>query len=203
MCRFECSYSSKGPYTPVRRLTRGPGVLNVSMLSPTLCLCFLYLRSKFLLCFCTTRGGIQGTIRSHPRLSKRRFPPRMCWSTLSPIPCYVYLFFFQANFHFLLHNPAWKVGDASLASPALQEAFFDPDVLVDWDTVDTVRLFRHVSKSKKTTVSTVSPRQGGNNGRDDRRSRDEASLKSVFFFFAPGGGYYHTLSVFLLLIEGA
>lgn len=79
---------------------------------------------------------------------------------------------FQANFHFLLHNPAWKVGDASLASPALQEAFFDPDVLVDWDTVDTVRLFRHVSRSKETTVS---PRRGIDNGRDDERSRDEAS----------------------------
>lgn len=107
----------------------------------------------------------------------------MCWNILSPIPFYVYLLFFQANFHFLLHNPAWKVGDASLASPALQEAFFDPDVLVDWDTVDTVRLFRHVSKSKETTVSTVSPRQGGDNGHDDRRPRDEASLKSGLLLF--------------------
>lgn len=31
----------------------------------------------------------------------------------------------------------------------MQEAFFDPDVLVDWDTVDTVRLFRKVCERKK------------------------------------------------------
>lgn len=59
----------------------------------------------------------------------------------------------QANFHFLLHNPAWgaatTAGDARSASPVLQEAFFDPDVLVDWDTVDTVRLFRRVSRRKQ------------------------------------------------------
>ncbi|CAM9744191.1 unnamed protein product [Ectocarpus fasciculatus] len=61
--------------------------------------------------------------------------------------------FLQANFHFLLHNPAWAAamtgGDARSASPGLQEAFFDPDVLVDWDTVDTVRLFRRVSRRKQ------------------------------------------------------
>ncbi|CAM9739779.1 unnamed protein product, partial [Ectocarpus sp. 8 AP-2014] len=61
--------------------------------------------------------------------------------------------FLQANFHFLLHNPAWSAttttGDARSASPGLQEAFFDPDVLVDWDTVDTVRLFRRVSRRKQ------------------------------------------------------
>eukprot|EP00903_Cladosiphon_okamuranus_P015735 g14523.t1 len=55
--------------------------------------------------------------------------------------------FLQANFHFLLHNPAGAKGDASSTSPILQEAFFDPDVLVDWDTVDTVRLFRKVKVS--------------------------------------------------------
>lgn len=88
--------------------------------------------------------------------------------SLNPFFC---LIIFQANFHFLLHNPAWKVGDASLASPALQEAFFDPDVLVDWDTVDTVRLFRHVKRGKK--VMAVSPRQSS--GDEDRTSHDEAS----------------------------
>ncbi|CAN0297145.1 unnamed protein product, partial [Ectocarpus sp. 12 AP-2014] len=61
--------------------------------------------------------------------------------------------FLQANFHFLLNNPSWSAatttGDARSASPGLQEAFFDPDVLVDWDTVDTVRLFRRVSGRKQ------------------------------------------------------
>eukprot|EP00752_Nemacystus_decipiens_P008402 g7512.t1 len=57
--------------------------------------------------------------------------------------------FLQANFHFLLHNSAGAKGDASSTSPNLQEAFFDPDVLVDWETVDTVRLFRKVLKRKK------------------------------------------------------
>lgn len=59
----------------------------------------------------------------------------------------------QANFHFLLHNPAGAKGAASSTSPVLQEAFFDPDVLVDWDTVDTVRLFRKVSKRKEALSS--------------------------------------------------
>ena len=56
---------------------------------------------------------------------------------------------FQANFHFLLHDPTWTRGDGTSASPLYQEAFFDPDVLVDWDTVDTVRLFRKVSRRQK------------------------------------------------------
>lgn len=45
--------------------------------------------------------------------------------SLSLLPCS------QANFHFLLHNPAWSdSGRSSSSSPLLQEAFFDPDVLV-------------------------------------------------------------------------
>lgn len=46
----------------------------------------------------------------------------------------------QANFHFLLHwnTPVTGGGDCL----GLQDAFFDPDVLVDWDSVDTVRLSR-------------------------------------------------------------
>lgn len=52
-----------------------------------------------------------------------------------------------------MHNPAGAKGDASSTSPVLQEAFFDPDVLVDWDTVDTVRLFRKVSKRKQVLPS--------------------------------------------------
>lgn len=59
----------------------------------------------------------------------------------------------QANFHFLLQNPAWTIGRSSLAPPVLQEAFFDPDVLVDWDTVNTVRLFRKVSRRKEAVSS--------------------------------------------------
>lgn len=46
-------------------------------------------------------------------------------------------------------------GDDSSASPVYQEAFFDPDVLVEWDTVDTVRLFRKVSRGPKAL-----PRRG-------------------------------------------
>lgn len=49
----------------------------------------------------------------------------------------------------MLHKPTSAKGDPSSSSPVLQEAFFDPDVLVDWDTVDTVRLFRKVCKRKK------------------------------------------------------
>lgn len=52
-----------------------------------------------------------------------------------------------------MHNPAGAKGDALSTFPVLQEAFFDPDVLVDWDTVDTVRLFRKVSKRKEALSS--------------------------------------------------
>ncbi|CAM9180499.1 unnamed protein product [Scytosiphon promiscuus] len=65
--------------------------------------------------------------------------------------------FLQANFHFLLHNPAWTNGNPSPASPGLQEAFFDPDVLVDWETVNTVRLFRKVHETRGAS----SPSSGG------------------------------------------
>ncbi|CAM9114883.1 unnamed protein product [Discosporangium mesarthrocarpum] len=41
--------------------------------------------------------------------------------------------FLQANFEFLLHGPEGQL-------VGLQEGFFNPDVLVDWETVDTVRL---------------------------------------------------------------
>lgn len=40
-------------------------------------------------------------------------------------------------------------GRESSTPPIYQEAFFDPDVLVEWDTVDTVRLFRKVSRRPK------------------------------------------------------
>lgn len=61
----------------------------------------------------------------------------------------------QANFHFLLHAPAterWS-SDGKEASLGLQEAFFDPDVLVDWDTVDTVRLMRKVARRPPTAAA--------------------------------------------------
>lgn len=94
MCRFECSYSSKGPYTPVRRLTRGPGVLNVSMLSPTLCFCFLYLRSKFLLLLLHNSGRNTGDDSLSPPALQEAFPaPDVLEHTLThPLLC-ISLFF--------------------------------------------------------------------------------------------------------------
>ncbi|CAM9473600.1 unnamed protein product [Choristocarpus tenellus] len=48
--------------------------------------------------------------------------------------------FLQANFHFLLHGkPGHLIG--------LQESFFNPDILVDWDTIDTVLLMRIYSNT--------------------------------------------------------
>lgn len=68
----------------------------------------------------------------------------------------------QANFHFLLRVPRRGTEEADAESRNLQEAFFDPDVLVDWDTVDTVCLSRKVPRdlARHIAPSCAAPEAG-------------------------------------------
>lgn len=103
----------------------------------------------------------------------------------------------QANFHFLLHHPSWSKGDASLSSPVLQEAFFDPDVLVDWDTVETVRLFRKVAEKREAVspgaAGVAVSSDGGNSGEANGTVRDGfQACVCRLRFFGTGGEWLET-----------